>query len=127
AVDRLVRRGLSLPEPDRAPRPPEVPDRLAALPLDLGHAVPAERREQIPVEGQAALDRRHDQVDVKYAAGAHARRRSCSAQRPPFLRSYNSPPCSSSTTTWSRAGSATSRRATSGGSGSGSSRATDGS
>jgi hypothetical protein len=34
--------------------------------------VPPERREQLAVEGQAALDRRHDQVDVIDAGGTHA-------------------------------------------------------
>jgi len=44
--------------------PAEVPDRLAALALHLGHVVVAERCEQIAVEGQAALDRRDDEIDV---------------------------------------------------------------
>jgi hypothetical protein len=33
--------------------------------------VPAERPEQLSVEGQAALDRGDDEVDVMDAAGAH--------------------------------------------------------
>src|SRR3954462_10070419 len=90
-----LRRGLSLAEPDRAARPPQVPDRLAALALDLGHAVPAERPEEIAVEGQAGLDRGHDQVDVVDAARTHARRGGVhraagSSSRPERPRAYNS-------------------------------------
>src|SRR5205085_9308208 len=56
----VVRRALRLrlPQPDRGAGPAEVPDRLAPLALDLADPVKAERREQVAVEGQAALDRR---------------------------------------------------------------------
>ena len=40
---------------------------LVALALHLADAVPAQRAEQIAVEGQAALDRRDDQIDVMNA------------------------------------------------------------
>ena len=63
---------LRLAEPDRAARPAEVPDRLAALALDLRDAVVAERAEQVAVERQAALDRGDDEVDVVDARRAHA-------------------------------------------------------
>ena len=71
AVERLLRRRLRLPQAERAARAREVPDRLAALALDLADAVPAERLEQLPVEGQAAEDRADDEVDVVKAGGAH--------------------------------------------------------
>src|SRR5918911_3006231 len=64
AVVRLVVRGLRLPQSDRGARPAEIPDRLASLALDLADPVEAERREQVAVERQAALDRRDDEVDV---------------------------------------------------------------
>ena len=60
----LLRRRLRLTEPDRAARPRQVPDRLAAFALDLPDAVPPERLEQLTVEGQAAQDRRDDEIDV---------------------------------------------------------------
>ena len=56
--------GLSGTKSDLAAGPGEVPDRLAPLALDLVDPVEAERREQLPVEGQAALDRRDDEIDV---------------------------------------------------------------
>src|SRR2546428_781674 len=119
--------GLRLANPDRRARSVEVPDRLAALALDLRDAVPAERPEQVAVERQALLDRRDDQIDVMNARGAHATFRlhrdgswSCFANLAP--RS-----CNSSTTTWSRARCARSRRATWASSASSSSRATGGS
>src|SRR5262249_30876865 len=74
---------LCLAQPDRDPRPREVPDRLAALALDLGDAVVAERGEQLAVERQAPLDRGDDPVDVLDAHVSFA----TSALRPPFLRS----------------------------------------
>src|SRR5262249_31748770 len=52
---------------------PEVVDRLASLARDLADPVVAERREQVAVEGQAALDRRDDEVDVMNAGGGHRR------------------------------------------------------
>src|SRR5207248_1543844 len=63
--------GLRLAETDRALAPGQVPNRLAPLALHLADPVPAERPEQLPVKGQAALDRGDDEVDVVYAAGAH--------------------------------------------------------
>src|SRR5437667_7416073 len=71
AVVRAVGFRLRLAQADRAARSPEVPDRLAALALHLARAVPAERAEPLAVEGQAALDRRNDQIDVVDARGAH--------------------------------------------------------
>jgi hypothetical protein len=62
AVVRAFRRRLA--QPERAPGPVEVVDRLASLPLDLTVAVPAQRPQQIAVERQAALDRGDDDVDV---------------------------------------------------------------
>ena len=56
--------GLGLAEPDRGACAPEVPDRLVALALHLADSMPAEWAEQLAVEGQAALDRGDDQVDV---------------------------------------------------------------
>ena len=67
----LIRLCLCLAQPDRAARAGEVPDRLASLALDLPDPVIAERRQQLAVERQAALDRRDDQVDVMDAARAH--------------------------------------------------------
>ena len=60
----LVRGRLRLAQADRAAGAGEVPDRLAALALDLADAVPAERLEQVAVEGQAAQDRGDDEIDV---------------------------------------------------------------
>src|SRR6266516_3885726 len=45
--------GLGLAEADRRAGPAEVPDGLAALPLDLRDAVPAERAEEVAIERQA--------------------------------------------------------------------------
>ena len=59
-----LRLGLRLAQPDCGPWAAEVPDRLAALALDLADPVEAERAEQLGVESQAALDRGDDQVDV---------------------------------------------------------------
>src|SRR5262245_5426218 len=72
-VVRGARGRLRLAQADRRRRPPEVVDRLAALALDLADPVVAERREQVAVERQAALDRRDDEVDVMYAGGGHRR------------------------------------------------------
>ena len=47
---------------ERGSRPGQVVDRLAALTLDLAVPVPAERAEELTVEGQAALDRGDDEV-----------------------------------------------------------------
>src|SRR5919201_3116102 len=62
----VVRRDLRLhlAQPDGRARAADVPDRLAALALDLAHPVEAERAEQPGVERQAAPDRRDDEVDV---------------------------------------------------------------
>src|SRR4029077_9072642 len=67
------RAALRRADPDPRARPPEVPDRLAALSLDLANPVPAERTEQPAVEGQAPLDRGDDQIDMMDTTrGAHA-------------------------------------------------------
>lgn len=58
----------------------DVPDRLASLALDLAHARVAERIEKLAIEGQAALDRRHDEVEMMDAAG-HTEPLSSSCQR----------------------------------------------
>src|SRR4029079_2990275 len=113
---------LGLAQTDRGARAPEVPDRLAAFALHLADAVPAERAEQIAVEGQAALDRRDDEIDVMDACGTHV----STAARVPRGRHPSCTGCSS-TTTWSRATGARSRPATSGGSPSAWLRATGGS
>ena len=60
----LLRGRLRLAQPDRAYGAGQVPDRLAALALDLADAVPAKRLEQLAVEGQAAQDRGDDEIDV---------------------------------------------------------------
>src|SRR5918994_7632185 len=77
---------LRLAEADRAARAAEIPDRLAALPLHFADPRVAERAEQLTVEGQAALDRRDDQVDVVDAGRGHAlllqRRPTSSSPRP---------------------------------------------
>jgi hypothetical protein len=70
-VVALIRLCLRLTQPDRAARAGEIPDRLAALALDLPDPVIAERRQQLAIKRQAALDRRDDQVDVVDAARAH--------------------------------------------------------
>jgi hypothetical protein len=62
---------LRLPEADARPGPNEVGDRLAPLPLDLAHAVPAEGAEELAVEGKAALDRGDDEVEVVDPGRAH--------------------------------------------------------
>jgi hypothetical protein len=59
-----ARLGLRLAQSDRRARTGQVPDRLAALALDLADAVPAKRLEQLAVEGQAAQDRGDDEIDV---------------------------------------------------------------
>src|SRR5690349_8091536 len=61
-VGRAV--ALRLAQADRAVVPVQVPDRLAALTLDLADAMPAERPEQLAVERQASLDRGDDEIDV---------------------------------------------------------------
>src|SRR4051794_41362971 len=70
-VVRAIARALRLAQAERAAAAREVPDRLAALALDLADAVEAERREQLAVERQAALDRRDDEVDVVQGAAVH--------------------------------------------------------
>src|SRR5262249_15447701 len=60
-------RRLGGADADRGAGPAQVPDRLAALALDLADPVPAERPEQITVERQAPLDRADDQVQVVHA------------------------------------------------------------
>jgi hypothetical protein len=50
----------------------EVPDRLAALADDLEGLDVAERREQLAVERQAALERRDDEVEVVESAAGQA-------------------------------------------------------
>ena len=65
----VARRGVCASRSPIGARPAEVPDRLAALALDLGDPVPAQRPEQLAVERQAALDRRDDEVDVMDAGG----------------------------------------------------------
>ena len=72
AVAVVLSLGLRLPQPERDVRSAEVPDRLATLALDLGDAVVAERRQQVAIERQASLDRRHDEIDVMDAGeGGH--------------------------------------------------------
>src|SRR4051812_1725020 len=58
---------LRLPQPDRRLRAADVPDRLAALPLNFAQAMPAERAQQLAIEREAALDRGDDEVDVMNA------------------------------------------------------------
>ena len=70
-VERLRRRRLRLSQAEVAAGARDVPDRLAALALDLADAVPSERPEQLAVERQAAKDRADDEVDVVEARGAH--------------------------------------------------------
>ena len=60
----LLRMRLRLAQSDRAARAGQVPDRLSALALDLADAEPAERLEEVTVEGQAAQDRGDDEIDV---------------------------------------------------------------
>src|SRR6266511_4824377 len=72
-VVRLGPPRLRFAQADRRTGAPEVVDRLTTLALDLADAVEAERREQVAVERQAALDRRDDQVDVVNAGRAHRR------------------------------------------------------
>jgi hypothetical protein len=67
----VVALGLSRTQPDLAARAGEVPDRLAPLTFDLADPVEAERAEQVAVEGQAALDRGDDEIDVVDAGGTH--------------------------------------------------------
>src|SRR4029450_4014861 len=92
AVVRPARLRLRLAQADRAPRTPEVVDRFAALTLDLANAVVAERRQEIEVEPQAALDRRDDEVDMVDAGRAH-RRHSFNAPVPTPARGRSAPPC----------------------------------
>src|SRR5919198_1677748 len=126
AVVRALARGLCFTQADRASGAADVPDRLATLPLDLTDAVKAERAEEVAVERQAALDRGHDEIDVVNARGAHvaaaAKFRAARALPAKSLAS-----CTCSTTTWSRATCARSRRAIWRGSASGSSGVTAGS
>src|SRR5207244_11932076 len=60
AVVRKPAPGLRFPEADPGAGPDEIPDRLAALTLDLAQSMPAERPQQVTVERQAALDRGAD-------------------------------------------------------------------
>src|SRR5919197_848248 len=80
----VVRRALRLrlPQTDSRAGPAEVPDRLAPLALDLADPVVAERRKELAVEGQAALDRRDDQVDVVDAGRAHGTGSASRSARP---------------------------------------------
>src|SRR6266508_3849272 len=79
AVVRLrIRQRLA--QADGGPRAGDVPDRLAALTFDLGDRVEAERAEQLRVEGQTALDRGDDEVEVMNARGAQGWRFSGSAR-----------------------------------------------
>jgi hypothetical protein len=64
AVVGTVGRRLRFSQTERGSGAGEVPDRLTALALDLADAVVAERREQLAVERQAALDRGDDEIDV---------------------------------------------------------------
>src|SRR5215218_5724633 len=79
AVERRLARAQRLAHPERRAGTPQVPDRLTALTLDLADSVPAERAEEVTVEGQAALDRRNDEVDVVDPCGAHGNPRSSSS------------------------------------------------
>jgi hypothetical protein len=75
AVVRAFALGLRLANPQRRSDSlaVEVPDRLAALAFHvIGLQVP-ERSQQLPIEGQAALERGHDDVDVVEAHAAHWR------------------------------------------------------
>jgi hypothetical protein len=74
AVEGRAGRRLRLPEAERAAGARDVPDRLAALALDLADPVPAERLEQLTVERQAAQDRADDEIYVVEAGGTHPRR-----------------------------------------------------
>ena len=58
----------------------QVPDRLAALALDLADPVPAERTEELAVERQAPLDRGDDEIDMMDAAGTHEIQRNFGTQ-----------------------------------------------
>ena len=63
--------GLPDPERDTDPVAVEVPDRLAALAADLAGVHVPERLQELPVEGQAAFQRGHDDVDVVYPPRHH--------------------------------------------------------
>jgi len=76
---------LRLAEADRRSGAPEVPNGLVAFPLHLAHPVPSERPEEIPVEGEAALDRRDDQIDVVNTVRAHVKPARDSARRRKLL------------------------------------------
>jgi hypothetical protein len=69
AVDLAGHSGLA--QAERCAGAAEVPDRLPALADHLAGPRVAERLEQLAVEGEAALERRDDQVDVVDAARAH--------------------------------------------------------
>ena len=69
AVDLAAVLGRRLAQAEGAPRTCQVVDRLATLALDLAQPVPAERPQQLAVEGQAALDRGDDDVEVVDARG----------------------------------------------------------
>jgi hypothetical protein len=70
AVVLTFARGGGLAQAEGAVRAVQVVDRLAPFAFDLAVTVPAERAEQLTVEGQAPLDRRDDEVDVMKAGGA---------------------------------------------------------
>jgi hypothetical protein len=75
AVDGKPRLGIrGLAEADGGARPIEIVDRLATLARSVGHTVPAERPQQLPVEGQRAVDVGDDQVDVMDSRRAHGGR-----------------------------------------------------
>src|SRR5512132_4242463 len=92
AVVRPALLRLRLAQADRGPRTPEVVDRFAALTRDLADAVVAERRQEIAVERQAALDRRDDEVDMVDAGRAH-RRHSFNAPLTTPARGRSARPC----------------------------------
>jgi hypothetical protein len=69
AVDLAAVSRRRLAQAERAARAREVVDGLAALALDLAQALPPERPQQPAVEGQAALDRGDDDVEVVDAGG----------------------------------------------------------
>jgi hypothetical protein len=60
-----------LAEPDGRAGPVEVMDRLALLAGGRGHAVPAERIEELPIKAQRPLDVGHDEIDMVNTRGTH--------------------------------------------------------
>src|SRR5262249_3800346 len=90
AVAVGLARRQRLADSDRGARAVEVEDRLAAPALDLRDPQPAERPEQVAVEGQAPHDGADDEIDVMDAAGPHHgranRRKATSTMRLPVPR-----------------------------------------